>query len=470
MDFIFVLPLFFFLSVWFGINFYIGKRLFQTLKYILPKVNGKIFVLFYTILAMPLLFAFMPSVPFDLVYSLYFLAMGGFGLFVFVAVLLSLVGLFVIFNKDKSITEETKRKAHKKLAPHLAKKAFIIMASLFILPITIELISMMPNDIIYFMRVFGAYWLSFFIYLLALIIFVDFVIFVGRKLKLISVEILRKARFYAMSAVLVLNCIIVGYGLYNFTQIRVAIYEVQLLRPLAGEPMTIVFLSDLHLGEVHSERRLGRIVDEINSLNPDIVTLIGDIFNDDFYIIRNPGRAAEILRGIDSTFGVFACLGNHDAGSTVGSMMGFLEYSDITLLNEEHVIIDERLVLIGRLDPYPLGGFGDMRRGDLSIILDAVHADKRSSNLYNLPIVVIDHNPSNIPEYGSEIDLALFGHTHRGQLFPGSLITSAIHILDHGHLQKNETSPHFIVTQGIHTWLMPMRVGTNNEIGKVAVR
>ena len=41
---------------------------------------------------------------------------------------------------------------------------------------------------------------------------------------------------------------------------------------------------------------------------------------------------------------------------------------------------------------------------------------------------------------------------------------------DRGHYQKDAESPHIIVTQGVHTWMMPMRVGTNNEIVSVIVK
>ena len=81
-----------------------------------------------------------------------------------------------------------------------------------------------------------------------------------------------------------------------------------------------------------------------------------------------------------------------------------------------------------------------------------------------LPVVVIYHNPENIDEYGSEVDLILAGHTHKGQIFPGSLFTRAIYDVDYGHYQKDGNSPHVVVTSGVGTWGMPMRVGTNCEI------
>jgi len=346
--------------------------------------------------------------------------------------------------------------------PRANAKLFAGIYTAFAIPVIIGLT--MPRLAFgYAMRVVGSYWAGIFFYLLMLLLIADLAILLGRLSKLIPANTLKKVRFYAGTAVVVLTAAISAYGLINARQFRIAEYEIQLRRPLEGEPMNIVFISDLHLGEVHTERWLERLVNNINALNPDVVAIVGDIFNDDFYKILNPARAEELLRSINATFGVFACLGNHDAGPTLGSMLAFLYRSDITVLSEDFAVIDDRLILIGRLDPYPsVGDFGDMSRQNLSYILAEVPN--------NLPIVVIDHNPINIPEYNEAVDLVLFGHTHRGQMFPINLITRAMYVIHHGHLPQTETTPHVIVTQGVHTWLMPMRVGTNNEIARVVVR
>jgi predicted MPP superfamily phosphohydrolase len=95
-------------------------------------------------------------------------------------------------------------------------------------------------------------------------------------------------------------------------------------------------------------------------------------------------------------------------------------------------------------------------------------ADIIDTSAAALPIVVLDHNPTTIPEYTGGVDLVLFGHTHRGQIFPASLITRLMYEIDHGHMHRHGT--HFIVTQGAHTVLTPMRVGTHSEIANVLVR
>jgi predicted MPP superfamily phosphohydrolase len=203
----------------------------------------------------------------------------------------------------------------------------------------------------------------------------------------------------------------------------------------------------------------------VNDLKPDIVCIAGDIFNDDYGAIRNPDRAITLLKSIEATYGVYACLGNHDAGKTLGEMMSFLEQSDIKLLNDEYVIINEQLVLFGRLDPSPIGGFGELKRKDTAEILEAA-----ASLDENLLVVVMEHNPATVKEYGGEVDLILAAHTHRGQIFPGSLITRAMFSVDYGYSQGGADSPGVIVTQGVNTWGAPMRVGTNNEIVSILLK
>jgi len=358
--------------------------------------------------------------------------------------------------------------------PKLKLWVFLIV---FIILVVVAFWALMPLAypiiFIYGIRMAGGYLSGFFMYLFMFFIFGDLVVVIAQGVKLIKADALQKARFYAGTAAVLIAIAVSGYGAYNATHIIITNYEVQLQRDPGGD-LNIVLVSDLHLGEVFSERRLEQMVTYINSLNPDIVCIAGDIFNDDFYAIRNPERAAELLRSIETNFGVFACLGNHDTGPTLGSMINFLEESNVHLLIDEHVIIDNRMVLIGRLDEIPPwirgDGFGGMQRKDFSYIMDAVRADLEYQGLTNLPIVVIDHNPTHINEYGSEVDLALFGHTHGGALFPINLVVRAMNVTHRGHFQRDSESPHIIVTLGVHAWSIPMRVGTNNEIARIIVR
>ena len=142
-------------------------------------------------------------------------------------------------------------------------------------------------------------------------------------------------------------------------------------------------------------------------------------------------------------------------------MASFLELSNFCLLNDTSVIIDNRLVLVGRLDGSPIGGYGTLKRKDFTQIL--------TPEMKNLPVVVLDHNPANIHEYGEEADLILCGHTHKGQLFPANLITKVMYTIDYGYYQKDAKSPQVIVSSGVGYWGMPMRVGTQCEIVSIRI-
>jgi len=310
--------------------------------------------------------------------------------------------------------------------------------------------------------VFGSYWIGVFVYLLLWFVVADFVLAAGRLTRLIPSPVPETFRLWVFVFVVACTIGFAGYGTWHATQIREVRYEVKLQAPAIASPLKIVMISDLHLGAVRSESRLEEIVGRINRMRPDLIVMPGDIFNDDFQSIRNPERASAILRQLEATYGVYASLGNHDGGSTFPQMLQFLEDSNITVLMEEHVVIDERLVLIGRLDPSPIGGYGGLTRQATDGLLAEIDGlDPK------LPRIVLDHTPSQLAQYGNEVDLILSGHTHRGQIFPGNLITRMLYEVDYGHYQKNPASPHVIVTSGVGTWGMPMRVGTNNEIVEI---
>lgn len=335
----------------------------------------------------------------------------------------------------------------------------------------------------------GSYGMGVFIYLFLYFLAADVLMLLGRLFRLVPSPVPPVGRFGAGLAVVLLTVATVGYGMYHAGQIKHVAYEVYLdgleesarpseacvkvslgdvaqgdveLEDVATNEMKIVMISDLHLGALDSEERLAGIVDEINGLEPDLVCMAGDIFDNDYEAIRDPDEAARLLGNISATYGVYACLGNHDAGETLGEMEKFLERSGIQLLNDEYVVIDGRFILAGRLDSSPIGGFGDMNRTEFARVMEGAPQ--------TLPVVVMDHNPANIGEYGSEVDLVLCGHTHRGQIFPGSLFTRLMYVVDYGHYQKDAESPHVIVSSGVGTWGMPMRVGTDCEIVSVTLR
>ena len=301
----------------------------------------------------------------------------------------------------------------------------------------------------------GSCWMGVFVYLLLFFLVSDAVLILVRLL--CGAPAMKKCCVAAGAAATALALLVSAYGMYNARCIRTVAYNVQLSDKPASE-MTVALITDVHLGALGSESRLKKIVDEINLMQPDVVCIAGDLFDTDFRSISDPEKAIQTFKQLRTLHGVYACLGNHDAGRTFDSMEDFMRRAQICLLKDTCVTLDDGLVLAGRLDGSPIGGTGELRRGEL--------ADVLSSAKPGLPVVVLDHNPISIETYYEGVDLVLSGHTHRGQIFPGSLITNAMYAVDYGYY-RNEHGVQAIVSSGSGTWGLPMRVGTHCEVVRI---
>jgi len=78
--------------------------------------------------------------------------------------------------------------------------------------------------------------------------------------------------------------------------------------------MRIAILSDLHLGEPFVGRlRLRRVVEKANTLNADLIVILGDLTPGHTYVTSVPeAENAESLSHLDAPLGVISVLGNHD--------------------------------------------------------------------------------------------------------------------------------------------------------------
>lgn len=313
----------------------------------------------------------------------------------------------------------------------------------------------LPQGVKHMLGWAGGYGMGICMYLLLFTAAADLLLLAPKLMKLsFTVHPLFKG-FVTLGVLLLTAATCIG-GFVNARNIRHVSYDIRLQGKQDLSDLKVVMISDLHLGSVGSENRLEKIVDEINGLNPDVVCIAGDFFDTDFGSIRDPDRAVETLHKLQSTYGVYACLGNHDGGQTHNQMKAFLERANIRLLDDASTVIDDRLVLVGRLDGSAIGGYADAKRKPLSEFF--LRED------LSLPVIVMDHNPSHIDEYTTEADLILSGHTHKGQVFPGNLITNGMYTVDYGYYQKDADSPHVIVSSGVGTWGMPIRVGSSCEI------
>lgn len=318
----------------------------------------------------------------------------------------------------------------------------------------------LPQPVKNLFNLLGSYWLVIMCYAILFFLFTDLVIIILPCLGLYDIISYHIPNLYLywITAVIIFIIGAILYGTYNAKNIKVNTYDITIPKKSPIKNLNIVFLSDIHLGNKVNNKRLKQIVDKINSLNPDMVIIGGDIIDDTIgpYIKQN---MSETLKKIRAPYGVYAVLGNHDGnykGQT--NVVKNLEAGGMKVLLDEYVKINDSFYLVGRMDNnMPRGG---PKRKNLAEILEGVDA--------SLPVMVIDHNPAKFMEAKKQnADLQLSGHTHAGQFFPISLVTKSIFATHWGYLKMDNF--HLIVSSGAATWGPPLRIGSHSEIVKVNI-
>jgi predicted MPP superfamily phosphohydrolase len=222
--------------------------------------------------------------------------------------------------------------------------------------------------------------------------------------------------------------------------------------------LNLVLASDLHIGTLIPENRAARLVEMINSKNPDIVILAGDLLDE----VLNPVIERDIassLRNIKSKFGVYAVLGNHEYIGGVDKAIPYIKSLGINLLRDSVILINNSFYLIGR-DDRESARFNGTKRKDLAELIKSTNQD--------LPRILIDHQPMKLEDaVNSNIDLQLSGHTHNAQLFPLNFILKYIYTIPvgYGKIQNSQ----FYISSGYGTWGPPIRLGSRPEVAVLKI-
>jgi len=317
----------------------------------------------------------------------------------------------------------------------------------------------LPESVGHTLTLIGSYWMAAIYYLTLLLLLTDFIRwmdkiwpFLPSRLRLTPVE---TGVFILLSTLIILAC-----GSWNAANPVWRHYEVSVAKPAGGlEQMKIVMVSDIHLGPVIHNDRLNTLVEEINSRQPDIVLLVGDIIDEDlgFFIKQEMG---ESLKNLKSSHGTFAVMGNHEYISGQSeAVVESLRNSGVVVLRDGWFRVGDHFTIAGRDDVTRIRATG-RPRGELKDILKGI--DRK------LPVILMDHQPLSFDaslEQG--VDLQLSGHTHRGQLFPNNFITSWIYELDSGYLKKGNLQ--VIVSTGFGTWGPPVRTSARPEMVEIVI-
>ena len=235
------------------------------------------------------------------------------------------------------------------------------------------------------------------------------------------------------------------FGYYEARDIKTERVVINTPRvPAAVGKITIVQISDVHLGLIVRQERLKRIIAKINEASPDLLVSTGDLV--DGQINRMKGLA-ELLQSIRPRFAKFAVTGNHEIYAGLDQAVEFTERAGFKVLRNEVSTAGEMINIVGVDDPTieSVTHYGPVPEKDL---LSKAPADKFT--------LLLKHRPAVAPESLGLFDLQLSGHVHKGQIFPFNLVTHLFYPVKTGFSLALQNAALY-VSRGTGTWGPPIR-------------
>ncbi len=221
------------------------------------------------------------------------------------------------------------------------------------------------------------------------------------------------------------------------------------------EGTVIVAVSDLHLGSRLDERWLAKRIDQVEAERPDLIFLLGDIYEG--HSEPAPGLR-ETLSRLHAPLGVWAVLGNHEFHRGGEPQAAAFSGNGFKVLRNSWAEAADGLVLAG-VDDLTNG----RRNGHGSIALHQALSGRPPR-----ATILLSHSPLYADEASkAHVGLMLSGHTHGGQIWPFSYLVQQRYPLLAGRYQDGDMT--VIVCRGTGTWGPRIRMWQPGEILRVTL-
>lgn len=232
----------------------------------------------------------------------------------------------------------------------------------------------------------------------------------------------------------------------------------------------IVHVADIQADRYTNEARLKNYIDAVNSTNPDIVLIAGDVITSSPNYIET---AAKYIGKINAKYGVYSCIGDHDNWAyrqdtqrSIKEISDALYKNDIEMVDNDLREIDVNNSKIGIT--FITNTYVETITNDLlSKLADSNHNDFK---------IFLTHQPQEFlikQARQKDYDLFLAGHTHGGQitfLFPfvhlSPTLVETIYIK--GEFWFDDML--MVVNGGLGMSLAPIRYNSTPEITVITLK
>lgn len=241
-------------------------------------------------------------------------------------------------------------------------------------------------------------------------------------------------------------------GMYQAYSPVMTSYQIQLNHQQKNQDdLNVALVTDTHFGPLAGARSAKKLTDMLIHTQPDLILFAGDVVDDDpVYFTEH--HLSQYFKRLRPPMGMFGVLGNHEYyGGKRDEIVQMLEDTGIQMLLDDQVVLNDRLILIGRKDRT------DKHRKSVHELMAQVTDEEE------YPVLMMDHQPGDLKimtEY--PVDMSVSGHTHKGQIWPNQLFTRRLFPLDYGYRQFG--SLHSIVSSGFGFWGPPIRIGSRAEL------
>lgn len=165
----------------------------------------------------------------------------------------------------------------------------------------------------------------------------------------------------------------------------------------------ILNLTDIHLGQWINPQYLSDLVDYVNTLNIDLITLTGDYFS---YVVDGYEKSLEeSFKKLNAEYGKFGVLGNHDHWMDASKIRQIFKDSGIVDLSNDVYTIEKGEDCLNMC-------------GVDSCTVCADNMDKVIAKMpKNIPSILLAHEPDFAKQSSQTdlFDLQISGHSHGGQ-------------------------------------------------------
>ena len=234
-------------------------------------------------------------------------------------------------------------------------------------------------------------------------------------------------------------------GFINANGLYLTEYDVQSASMNGKEPLDIVLVADTHAGSGNWDSLYPRLSELVNSADPDIILIGGDIFDE------TTGRSdmkmlGETLKSFKAPYGVYYTLGNHDDPESEVLCRAIDETGAVSL-EDRGVRLRDDILLLGRKDD------GQVRMTAEEILSAAEENDT---------VLVLEHRPTEFQKLADlGTDLVMSGHTHGFNIPMIAAVYWKANVV-YGMKQYGDMTA--VVTSGVSGWGFHYKFPARNEV------